>query len=158
MWCQVSDHGRCVSEHARHASTLSDQSDHEGYKRKLGVKGQWKLRIPISVVTLHQIRSFINSSNANKLDRRMFWAVPALAFFLFFFLHSSEYTAASVKLYLHKSTPQHCDITIERAKMIVLFKPSKTDSFKEGISLSIACTGSSMCPARAIKKIPSGSS
>ena len=106
--------------------------------------------MPISVVTLKQIRSYINSSYANKLDRTMFWAASALAFFDF--LRSSEYTAPTVKLYHHKSTLQRSDITIEKTRMIVHVKASKTDPFREGMSLSIARTGSSMCPVRAIKK------
>ena len=43
-----------------------------GIKRKLGVTGHRKPRMPFSVVTFKQIRSYINSSYANKLDRRMF--------------------------------------------------------------------------------------
>ena len=54
-----------------------------GIKRKLGVTGHRKPRIPISVVTLKQIRSYINSSYANKLERTMFCAASALAFFGF---------------------------------------------------------------------------
>ena len=121
-----------------------------GIKRKLGVTGQRKPRMPISVVTLKQIRSYINPSYANKLDRTMFWAASALAFFGF--LRSSEYTAPTVKSYHRKSTLQRSDITIERTRMIVHVKASKTDPFREGMSLSIARTGSSMCPVRAIKK------
>ena len=94
-----------------------------GIKRKLGVTGQRKPRMPISVVTLKQIGSYINSSYANKLDRTMFWAASALAFFGF--LRSSEYTAPTVKSYHRKSTLQHSDITIERTRMIVMSKLRK---------------------------------
>ena len=106
--------------------------------------------MPISVITLKHIRSYINSAYANKLDRTMFWAASALAFFGF--LRSSEYTAPTVKWYHRKSTLQRSDITIERTRMVVHIKASKTDPFREGISLSTARTGSSMCPVRAIKK------
>ena len=57
-----------------------------------------------------------------------------------------------MKSYHRKSTLQRSDITIERTRMVVHIKASKTDPFREGMSLSIARTGSSMCPVRAIKK------
>ena len=61
-----------------------------GIKRKLGATGQRKPCMPITIVLLKQIKSYIMSTYPNLIDQRMFWAASTLAFFGF--LRSSEYT------------------------------------------------------------------
>ena len=56
-----------------------------GIKRKHGLEGQQKLCMPISVLTLKQMISYINPSYVNKSDSRMFWAASALVGLLWSF-------------------------------------------------------------------------
>ena len=124
--CDVKYHARAQGFRNHMQGMLQLHLTLRGIKRKLGVTGQRKPRMPISVVTLKEIRSCINSSYANKLDRRMFWAASALAFFGF--LRSSKYIAPTLKSYHYKSTLQRSNTTVER-RIIVDVKASKTDPF-----------------------------
>ena len=80
----------------------------------------------------------------------MLWAASMLAFFGF--LQSSEYTFPSKFKYHKSSTLQLRDITLQKSRVLIHIKASKTDPFREGITLSIARTRTSVCPVRAITK------
>ena len=121
-----------------------------GIKRKLGATGNRKPRMPVTIVLLKQIKSYIMSTSPNLVDQRMLWAASTLAFFGF--LRSSEYTSPSKSKYHKSSTLQLQDVTLQESRILVHIKASKTDPFREEITLSVAKTGASVCPVGAIKK------
>ena len=89
----------------------------------------------------------------------MLWAACSLAFFAF--LHSSEYTSPSTHTYDKQSTLRFADGKLKKSRLLLNVKASKTDPFQEGVTLSIANTGGSTCPVRAVQEYlkhhPSGS-
>ena len=110
-----------------------------GIKRKLGATGNRKPRMPITIFLLKQINSYIMSTYPNLVDQRMLWAASTLAFFGF--LWSSEYTSPSKSKYHKSSTLQLQDVTLQESRILVRIKASR-----EGITLSFAKTGASVCP------------
>ena len=121
-----------------------------GIKRKLSATGNRKPCMPITIVLLKQIKSYIMSTYPNLVDQRMLWTASTLAYFGFPW--SSEYTSPSKSKYHKSSTLQLQDVTLEESRILVEVKATKTDPFREGITLSIAKTGTSVFPVRAIKK------
>ena len=121
-----------------------------GIKRKFGATAHRKPCRPITIVLLTQTKSYIMSTYPNLTDQRMLWAASTLAFSGF--LRSSEYTSPSKSKYHKSSTLQLRDITLRKSRILVRIKASKTDPFREGITLSIARTRTSVCPVQAITK------
>ena len=130
-----------------------------GTKRALGDMGRRKPRFPVTIPILRKIRSFIQTQYQNPTDRKMLWAACSLPFFAF--LRSSEYTSPSTQTYDKQSTLQFADVKLRKSRLLLHVKVSKTDPFREGVTLSIAKTGGSTCPVRALRKYlkhhPSGS-
>ena len=121
----------------------------QGIKRKLGAVGKRKPCFPITVHNLEQIHRYVTLNYPNKIDRTMLWAASTLAFFAF--LRSSEYTDPTTTKYIKNCTLQQKDITILDTRMLVRIKGSKTDPFREGVTLSPGKTGASVCPVAAMQ-------
>ena len=104
----------------------------------------------MTISILRKIKSFIKAHYHNKINKRMLWAVCTLAFFAF--LRSSEYTSPSTKSFDKNSTLQVADVKVCRSRLRLQVKTSKADQFREGVSMSIAQTGGSTCPVKALRK------
>ena len=104
----------------------------------------------MTISILWKIKSFIKAHCHNKINKRMLWAACTLPFLAF--LCSSEYTSPSTKSFDKNSTLQVADVKVCRSRLTLQVKASKTDPFQEGVSTSIAQTGGSTCPVKALRK------
>ena len=96
------------------------------------------------------LKRYIFRSNLTNHNKLMFWSAYTLAFFGF--LRSSEYVSTSASNYLKHRTLLHRDVLIKRGCIYLTIKASKTDLFREGVTLLIAPTHHSICPVRALKR------
>ena len=99
-----------------------------GVKRKPDATGHRKPHMPMTIVLLKPIKSYITSTCPNLVDQRMLWAASALAFFCF--LRSSEYTSLPNPNTI--GTLQSKDITMQKSRIRVRINASKADPFREG--------------------------
>ena len=83
-------------------------------------------------------------------EQKTLWAACTFAFFGF--LHSSEYTTPSTVKFHRKVTLQLKDVTLQKSKMLIRIKGSKTDLFRKAVTLTTSKTGSFVCPVHAMKK------
>ena len=78
----------------------------------------------------------------------MLWAAACLCFFGF--LRSGEAVAPSERSYDPKHHLCFEDICIDDPKspawIQVIIKASKTDPFRQGVTLYLGCTGADLCP------------
>ena len=121
-----------------------------GIKRSIGTHGSHKQRLPITIVTLKLLRSYLARSNLNCHDKAMYWSAFTLAFFGF--LRSSEYVPPSSTSFSKHHTWLYKDAKIKKRHIHLSIKASKTDPFREGVTLLIAQTSHSICPVDALKR------
>ena len=121
-----------------------------GIKRRPGAVGTRKPCFPVTIPLLKRLRPSIRRLYPDIAEQKMLWAACTLAFFGF--LRSSEYTAPSTVKYHRKVTLRIRDVTLQKSKMLVRIKGSKTDPFRDGVTLTISKTGSFVCPIRAMNK------
>ena len=121
-----------------------------GIKRTLGAHGSRKPCLPISIVTMRLLKRYIFMSKLTNHNKLMFWSACTLAFFGF--LRSSEYVSTSASRYSKQKTLLHRDVPIKKGRIHLTIKASKTDPFREGVTLIIAPTHHSICPVRALKR------
>ena len=119
-----------------------------GTKRTLGAHGSRKPHIPISIVTMRLLKRYIFRSKPTNHNKLIFWSVCILAFFGF--LRSSEYVSTSTSNYSKDRTLLH--VLIKKGRIHLTIKASKTDPFREGVTLLIGPTHHSICPVRALKR------
>ena len=85
-------------------------------------------------------------------DKIMLWAACTLCFFGFF--QSGEITAPSEAAFDPSCHMMFSDLVFDDAKkpglVRVRLKASKTDSFREGVDVSIGMTGDDLCPVAAL--------
>ena len=121
-----------------------------GIKRKLGSTGARKPRLPITPKLPKLIKSHIRKKAFPRTDSAMFWSACCLTFFGFFC--SYEYTSPSTQSFHQATTLQFQDINVNDSSIHLTVKASKTDPFREGVTLLIASTGTSLCPLPALKR------
>ena len=95
-----------------------------------------RIRLPITINTLHTIKRELRQSHYSLAEQRMLWSAFTLAFYGF--LRASEY------LNLRWSDITHTD------KITVTLHQSKTDPFRKGHQVLIFPTNTSTCPVRAL--------
>ena len=77
----------------------------------------------------------------------MLWAAFTTAFFSFF--RSSEFVSPLPVTYDKSSTLLVQDIKLQNDAALISIKASKTDPFREGVTLYLAATGHSVRPVKA---------
>ena len=117
-----------------------------GIKCKLGSTGARKPRLPITPELLKLIKSHIHKKVFPRSDSAMLWSACCLVFFGF--LRSSE----STQSFHQAPTLQFQDINVDDSSVHLTVKASKTDPFREGVTLLIASTGTSVCPVSALQR------
>lgn len=109
------------------------------------------IRRPITVHIMARIKSVL-LKNPHNYHNIMMWAACCLAFFAF--LRSSEFTVPSQDSYDHEVHLSPTDIAVDNKAnpqlLQVTIKQSKTDPFRQGASLFLGRTHSSICPVTAI--------
>ena len=98
-----------------------------GIKRIISTHGSRKQRLPIMIVTLKLLRSYLARSNLNCHDKAMYWSAFTLAFFGF--LRSSEYVSPSSTSFSKHHTLLYKDAKIKKRQIHLSIKASKTDPF-----------------------------
>ena len=110
-----------------------------------------RVRLPITVQILHSIRRLL-SQKPKSYATTMLWAACSLAFFAF--LRVSEFTIPQEGLYdpsCHLSLQDIAvDIRDTPRLMQVDLKQSKTDPFRQGVTLYLGATDSTICPIKAV--------
>ena len=121
----------------------------QGIKRKVGSTGDRKPRLPITPELLKLIKSDIHKKVFPRTDSAMLWSACCFAFLSF--LRNSEYTSPSTQSFRQATTLQFQDINVNDSSFRLTVKASKTDPFREGLTLLIASTRTSLCPVSALK-------
>ena len=106
-----------------------------------------KLLLPISIVNMRLLKRYISRSDLTNYNKLMFWSACTLAF-----SWSSEYVSASASNYSKDRTLLLRDVLIKRGRIHLIIKVSKTDPFREGVTLLIAPTHHSICPVHALRR------
>ena len=120
-----------------------------GIKRTLGNKGKRKQHLPITLPLLKSLKQYLEWLSIPKQDKLMLWAAFTTAFFGF--LRSSEFVSPSPVAYDKSSTLLVQDIKLQNDSALISIKASKTDLFREGVTLYLAATGHSVCPVKALR-------
>ena len=110
---------------------------------------QQRTRRPITIQILSEISDLLRPAFSEELNTVMLWAAFTLAFFGF--LRVSEFTCSSSKSFLavkdvvfvpNIQNPDHIKVRI---------KQSKTDPFRQGTTLTIAKSNSTVCAVIALR-------
>ena len=81
-------------------------------------------------------------------DKLMVWAACLTAFFGF--LRISEYTATQVSKFEEEFTLCFSDVRLNPTSASIKIKASKTDPYREGVTITIASNGTTICPIVAL--------
>ena len=122
-----------------------------GIKRTQGSLHSLPPRQPITPNTLKIIHDNLFKSTRRYEDKVMLWAAMTTAFFGF--LRVSEYTSTHKTKYDHTTTLLYSDIHIQGDIAHITIKASKTDPFRQGITIRLAANGSFICPLLALRKL-----
>ena len=110
-----------------------------------------RTRLPITPVILERLRRVWNQDPSNP-DHVMLWAVCCVGFFGF--LRSGEMTAPEVGEFDSGQHLSVADITVDDIEnpqsVAVRIKQSKTDPFRQGVSIVLSRTGLPLCPVAAL--------
>lgn len=108
-------------------------------------------RLPITPVILAGIRGVWEQDCTNK-DHIMLWAACFTCFFVF--LCSGEITVPSAKEYDTGAHLSYGDVTLDSVSepscVQVRIKASKTDPFRQGVSVFLGATSNKLCPVAAV--------
>ena len=120
-----------------------------GIKRSLGSSHSLPKRLPITPPLLLIInRNLFNSSKLYQ-DKLMLWAAITTAFFGF--LRISEYTSPRKTTFDPLITLLKQDLAITNMGAWLWIKASKTDPFREGVTVRIAANNTLLCPVNALR-------
>ena len=120
-----------------------------GIKRAQGKKFSLPPRQPITPQLLHKIQQNLFNSSGRYEDKVMLWAALTTAFYGF--LRVSEYTSSHRTKFDPHTTLLFSDVTIEGDVAHIVIKASKTDPFRNGITIRLAANTSTLCPIAALK-------
>ena len=122
-----------------------------GIKRAQGSHFKKPPRIPITPPLLNLIGCKLWNSSYHFMDKIMIWAAMTTAFHGF--LRVSEYTASHVKKYNPLTTLCYEDVSTQSPTFIsILIKASKTDPFRQGVTIQLYRNNSPLCPVTALTK------
>ena len=109
-----------------------------------------KSRLPLTISHLHAIKRQLSISRFSPHDKLLYWAAFTLAFYGF--LRASEYSCPTKTKYKRSHQLLLEDVEVTFNSLSIHLKCSKTDRFRESCTLLIGATGSSTCPAKAMRK------
>ena len=123
-----------------------------GIKRAQGRKFKKPLRQPITPPILQVIGTNLWNSSHLYEDKLMLWAAMLTAFFGF--LRVSEYTSQYVKTYDPFSVLCYRDVATNPSNTMaaIRIKASKTDPFKNGITINLHSNETTLCPVQALTR------
>ena len=125
----------------------------KGVKRQQArkVESRPKNRLPITPFLLRSMRAFWEVDRCNR-DNIMLWAACCTCFFGF--LRSGEVTVPSMKLYdptYHLSVGDVMLDSVSQPSVVhVRIKASKTDPFRQGVTVCLGRTDNDLCPVGAM--------
>lgn len=124
----------------------------KGIKVRQGKKGRKVTRKrPITPSLLRRIKGLWERGVLD-LDQIMLWAAMLLCFFGF--LRSGEITVPSPREFDPSYHVTLEDVSIDRPLLptivVVKLKGSKTDPFRQGVSITVGRTGDDLCPVKAM--------
>ena len=108
-------------------------------------------RLPITPAILWQLKKVWEGEGIN-WNTGMLWAACTVAFFAF--CRSGEITIPSEAGYDPSAHLSYGDISVDNCKhpsiIFMRLKRSKTDQFRQGVSISIGATNDDLCPVAAL--------
>lgn len=136
-----------------HAAVISDMPRLyyllRGIRRSQGRTHMRPRRIPVTIPQLRSILRF-TAGNFRIFDRDMLTAALLLAFFGM--LRISEYTVPASGQFdpFQHLGPNDIRINWFRQSASIYLRQSKSDPFREGVTVRVAATGNDLCPLRAL--------
>ena len=123
-----------------------------GIKRELSKKSSTsKPRLPMTPSILLKLRS-IWEEDPSEFDNIMLWAACCMCYFGF--LRSGEVCTPSDTQYDPSTHLAFTDISVDSNEhtscIAVKIKASKTDPFRQGVTVYLGATGTNLCPVKAI--------
>ena len=119
-----------------------------GIRRSQGKRYSLPQRAPVTPSLLREMYQVLfNSSRAHE-DKLMLWASLTTAFFGF--LRVSEYTSSCKTKFDPETTLLCADVAISGDVVSINIKASKTDPFRQGLTVRLAANGTFLCPLAAI--------
>ena len=120
-----------------------------GIRRSQGRSHVRPKRVPVTIPHLRSILQCL-ANNYHPYDRDMLTAALLMAFFGM--LRISEYTVPASDLFDPSQHLSPNDITINwfRQSASIYLRQSKSDPFRQGVTIRIAATGNDLCPLRAL--------
>ena len=112
-------------------------------------------RLPVTISVLRSLKMSLTTSLYPAVDKLMLWSAFTTAFFGF--LHSAEFCAPKVSYFDPAITLLRSDIKILPDVVLLTLKGSKTDIFRNGVTIRLARSGSSVCPYTALHSFISNS-
>ena len=130
---------------------LPDPTDNEllhmlckGIKRLQG--DNTTLRLPITINIMRMLKDQLHHSHQYSLvEKRLLWSAFTIAFYGF--LRASEFTSSTP---IGTTTLTWNDIEFSPSYILIRLHQSKTDPFRRGCSITLAATGTSTCPCKAL--------
>ena len=119
-----------------------------GIKRSLGSSRSLPKRLPITPSLLRVIHHNLFNSSRLFQDKIMIWAAITTAFFGF--LRISEYTSTHKTSHDPTLTLLLSDVSFGLDCVSLNIKASKTDPFRQGVTVRIAANHSFLCPVAAL--------
>lgn len=120
-----------------------------GIKRSLGSSRSLPKRLPITPPLLRIINQNLFNSSRHYKDKIMLWAAITTAFFGF--LRISEYTSTRKTCFDPSITLLKQDLALTTEGAWIWIKASKTDPFREGVTVRIAANNTILCPINALR-------
>ena len=123
----------------------------KGIRKEQAITTPPRTRLPITIDIMIGIQSVL-AQQPGKYFNLMLWAACCMAFFGF--LRSSEFTVPSQNQFDPSVHLTLSDISLDNRHqpqiVHITIKQSKTDPFRQGVTLSLGCTSHEICPVRAI--------
>ena len=114
-------------------------------------KGASKPRLPMTPNILMKLRSIWEQEPGN-YDHIMLWAACCTCYFGF--LRSGEICSPSDKEYDSSTHLSYSDIAVDShddpSTIAITIKASKTDPYRQGVTVYLGATGSPLCPVKAL--------
>ena len=120
-----------------------------GIKRSQGTSRSIPKRHPITPLLLHTINKNLFSSSRLYEDKVMLWTAILVAFFGF--LRVSEYTSTHKTKYDPSTTLLLSDVHLLGNAANIMIKASKTDPFRQGVTIRLAQNNTHLCPLNALR-------
>ena len=120
-----------------------------GIRRSQGRLHSLPPRSPVTPLLLQKIYCNLFNSSRPHEDKLMLWAALTTAFFGF--LRVSEYTSTHRTKFDPDITLLYSDISIDGEVLSLAIKISKTDPFRQGMTIRLAANNTFLCPVKAIR-------